>query len=77
MAQSNSIGAAAQDEVHAAYVGHSEITAIGDVPVEVKIERPDAHADDGGGQGVDGLAPWATKQHEEQSKPEIHKYAEG
>jgi hypothetical protein len=77
MAQSHSIGTAAQDEVHAAYVGHSEITAVGDVPVEVKIERPDAHADDGSGQPINRLAPWATKQHQEQSKPEIHKDAEG
>ncbi|MNI33448.1 hypothetical protein D3C73_873980 [compost metagenome] len=67
--------ATAQYVVHAADVGQGEVAAIGDMAVEVQVGWPYAQANDRGGEGVDRLAPRTTKQHEEQSKPEIHRNA--
>ncbi|AZC95064.1 hypothetical protein C4K28_2336 [Pseudomonas chlororaphis subsp. piscium] len=76
VAQGHAVGAAAQDEVHAPEIGQGEVAAVGDVQVEVEVERPDAHAHDGGGQAFDRLAPRTTKQHEQHAEPEIHEYTD-
>src|SRR5450830_635817 len=77
MTQGGTIGATAQHEVHAPHISHIEIPTIGDMPVEIEIRRPDTHANDGGGQAVNGLAPRATEQQEQKPEPQIHEYTDG
>ena len=70
-----------QDEYHCevvtftADIGQGEVAAIGDMPVEIQVQRPYPHAYHGGGQAMGRLAPGATAEHVEQSKPEIHRDA--
>ncbi|OCW20588.1 hypothetical protein BB029_27595 [Pseudomonas sp. S3E12] len=44
---SYSIGATAQNEIHASDIGQGEISAVGDMSIEVEVQWPDAHSDDG------------------------------
>ena len=61
--QRHAKGARAQHKIHASHIGQGEIPAIGDMPVQVQVQRPDTHAHHRGSQAVNRFAPGAAQQH--------------
>ena len=55
MPKGHTISAAAKHVVHATDIGQGEIAAIGDMPVEIQIQRPDTQPNDGGGESGTGF----------------------